>query len=62
MNCVVTIKVEKRAGIQDSYTYAVIAPTASKAITKAVRRAQHDSGFKIGWDVESLTNGQYVVV
>jgi len=61
MDYAFTIKVEKRAGISDSFTYTVIAPNAGKAIAKAMRQAQQDSGFKNGWDVQSLTKGQYVV-
>ena len=57
-----TVTVEKMAGISDSFTFTVIASNAGKAITKAIKQAQKDSGFKNGWDVRSLAKGQYVVV
>jgi len=61
MDFVYKIKVVKSTGFTDCWEYAVIAPTAARAIKKAIKQAKLDSGLKTGWDVTELSKGNYVV-
>ena len=61
MDYVYAVTVVRSAGYTDRCEYAVIAPNAARAVEKAIKQAQHDSGFRIGWDVAELAKGNYVV-
>lgn len=45
----------------DHYVFTVSAPNAETAITKAVRQARKDSGFKRVWTCVSLERGGWIL-
>ena len=61
MDYVYAVTVARSTSWTDRCEYAVIAPNAARAVEKAIKQAQQDSGFRTGWDVMELSKGNYVV-
>ena len=61
MDYVYAVTVVRSTSWTDRREYAVIAPNAARAVKKAIKQAQQESGFRTGWDVAELAKGNYVV-